>query len=103
MTGFVRNLEIKGFRALSELSIAPFGRVNLITGKNNAGKSSLLEAIRILVTGGALRTLFDILNYREELGASGESERTYLPTLHRSAIYLPVFPTWHRVSKVSPL
>lgn len=80
MTEFIRNLEIKGFRALSELTIAPFGRVNLITGKNNAGKSSLLEAIRILVTGGALRTLFDILNYREELGSAAESERTYLPT-----------------------
>jgi hypothetical protein len=80
MTEFVRNLEIKGFRALSELSIGSFGRVNLITGKNNAGKSSLLEAIRILVTGGALRTLFDILNYREELGASGEFEKTYSPT-----------------------
>ncbi|MBV5322804.1 MAG: AAA family ATPase [Ilumatobacteraceae bacterium] len=80
MTELVKNLEIKGFRALSELRIAPFGKVNLITGKNNAGKSSLLEAIRILVTGGALRTLFDILNYREELGATGESERTWLPT-----------------------
>lgn len=79
MTELVKNIEIKGFRALSELNIAPFGKVNLITGKNNTGKSSLLEAIRILVTGGALRTLFDILNYREELGASGESERTYLP------------------------
>jgi len=80
MTEFVRSLEVKGFRVLSELSVLPFGRVNLITGKNNAGKSSLLEAVRILVTGGALRTLFDILNYREELGAAGESERTYLPT-----------------------
>lgn len=80
MTEFVTSLEIKGFRALSDLSIAPFGRVNLITGKNNAGKSSLLEAIRILVTGGAVRTLFDILNYREELGSTADSERTYLPT-----------------------
>ena len=80
MTELIKSLEIKGFRVLSELSIAPLGRVNLITGKNNAGKSSLLEAIRILVTGGALRTLIDILNYREELGLPGESERTYLPT-----------------------
>lgn len=80
MTEFIRHLEIEGFRALSDLSVAPFGRVNLITGKNNAGKSSLLEAIRILVTGGALRTLFEILNYREELGPAAESERVYLPT-----------------------
>lgn len=77
MTEFVRSLDIQGFRVLSKLHIAPFGRVNLITGQNNTGKTSLLEAIRILVTGGSLRTLFDILNYREELT---ESERTYQTT-----------------------
>jgi ABC-type cobalamin/Fe3+-siderophores transport system ATPase subunit len=80
MTEFIRNLEIKGFRALSDLQVTSLGKVNLVTGKNNAGKSSLLEAIRILVTGGALRTLFEILHYREELGSAGEAERTYLPT-----------------------
>lgn len=80
MTELIKNLEIRGFRALSTLNVAPFGKVNLITGKNNAGKSSLLEAIRILVTGGTLRTFFEILNYREELGAASDSERSYLPT-----------------------
>ncbi|MEW6037045.1 MAG: AAA family ATPase [Pseudomonadota bacterium] len=79
MTVFIANLEIEGFRALSDLRIGSFGKVNLITGKNNSGKSSLLEAIRILATGGALRTIFEILNYREELGAA-DAERTYLPT-----------------------
>ena len=32
------NLDIKGFRGIRELTI--LGRVNLITGKNNTGKSS---------------------------------------------------------------
>lgn len=80
MTVFISNLEIEGFRALADLRIGSFGKVNLITGKNNSGKSSLLEAIRILATGGALRTIFEILNYREELGAASDAERTYLPT-----------------------
>ena len=80
MTTFIKSLEIKGFRALADLRVEGFGKVNLVTGKNNSGKSSLLEAIRILVTGGALKTLYEILNYREELGANGDSERTYLPT-----------------------
>lgn len=80
MTQFISRLEIKGFRALSDLKVDSFGKVNLITGKNNAGKSSLLEAIRILATGGAAKTLFDILNYREELGATSDPERTWLPT-----------------------
>ena len=80
MMAFISSLEIDGFRALSDLQIDCFGKVNLVTGKNNSGKSTLLEAIRILATGGALRTLYEILNYREELGSASDSERTYLPT-----------------------
>lgn len=80
MTQFINRLEIAGFRALADLKIDSLGKVNLITGKNNAGKSSLLEAIRILASGGAVKTLVDILNYREELGAANESDRAWLPT-----------------------
>lgn len=80
MTAFIKTLDIHDFRALKELRIEGFGKVNLVTGKNNSGKSSLLDAVRILVTGGTLRTLYDILNYREELGSSGDLEKTYLPT-----------------------
>lgn len=80
MTTLIDSLEISGFRALADLKIQSFGSVNLITGKNNSGKSTLLEAIRILATGGAVRTFFDILDYREELATSNESERIYQPT-----------------------
>lgn len=65
----ITRLNVTRFRSLRSLRAGPFGRVNLITGKNNAGKSSLLEAIRILVTEGASSTLQSILNYREESGA----------------------------------
>lgn len=80
MTVFISSLAIDGFRALADLKIDGLGKVNLVTGKNNSGKSTLLEAIRILATGGALRTLYEILNYREELGSTSDAERTYLPT-----------------------
>lgn len=80
MTTLIDSLEISGFRALADLKIHSLGSVNLITGKNNSGKSTLLEAIRILATGGAVRTIFDILDYREELASSNDSERTYQPT-----------------------
>lgn len=62
----IESLSISGFRAFNPVDIKPFGRVNLITGQNNAGKSSLLEAIRLLVTGATNRTILDILEYREE-------------------------------------
>ena len=66
----ISKLRVTRFRSLRDLMVGPFGRVNLITGKNNAGKSSLLEAIRILVTEGAPSTFYNILNYREEAGVS---------------------------------
>lgn len=76
----ISKLRITRFRSLRELTVGPFGRVNLITGKNNAGKSSLLEAIRILVTEGSPSTFYNILNYREETGPSNhESESSLAP------------------------
>lgn len=78
MTALVESLNIIGFRGFSNLTVPTFGKVNLITGKNNTGKSSLLEAIRILVTRGSLDTLQTILNYREETNEFMDPERELL-------------------------
>lgn len=78
MTELIESLRIKGFRCFSELTIPSFGKVNLITGKNNAGKSSLLEAIRILVSRGSLATMQGILNYREETNELNDLKRGVL-------------------------
>lgn len=77
MSLIVPNISITGFRAFRKLDIGPFGRVNLITGKNNSGKSSLLEAIRILVTEGSATAFYNILNYREELDQRSERALLY--------------------------
>jgi hypothetical protein len=86
MSEFIHSLVIKRFRTFPDLRIDNLGKVNLITGKNNSGKSSLLEAIRILATGGSLRTLYNILDYREELresksGVLGDTEKNYEPNV----------------------
>ncbi|GAC1393566.1 MAG: hypothetical protein NVS4B11_00190 [Ktedonobacteraceae bacterium] len=39
------SLEIRNFRGFHHLQIERLGRVNLIVGKNNIGKTSLLEAL----------------------------------------------------------
>lgn len=67
MAEHITSLHIEGFRTLDRLNVETFGNVNLITGKNNAGKSSVLEAIRILASAGSLRTFNEILTYRDEL------------------------------------
>ena len=46
------SLEIKGFRVFEDLQIKRLGRINLIVGKNNVGKSSLLEALAIYARQG---------------------------------------------------
>ena len=43
----LNSLEIKNFRMLEDFKVAKLGRVNLIVGKNNSGKSTVLEALRI--------------------------------------------------------
>jgi AAA15 family ATPase/GTPase len=43
------SLEIRNFRGFRQLAIPKIARVNLITGKNNTGKTALLEAIYWLV------------------------------------------------------
>jgi hypothetical protein len=42
-----RSFKIQNFRGLKNLSIEGLGRVNLITGANNVGKTALLEALWI--------------------------------------------------------
>jgi hypothetical protein len=42
-----QSFTIKNFRCFRELTLAPLERINLIAGKNNTGKTALLEAINL--------------------------------------------------------
>jgi len=61
------SLEIKNFRAFKHLRIEKLGRVNLIVGKNNVGKSSVLEAIMLYANRGEPYMIFDLLRSRNEI------------------------------------
>jgi AAA15 family ATPase/GTPase len=43
----IRDISIQNFRCFENTSISGFKNVNLITGKNNAGKTALLEALTL--------------------------------------------------------
>lgn len=43
----LQSLTIEDFRSLRELTLSPLERVNLISGKNNTGKTALLKAIHL--------------------------------------------------------
>ena len=48
MDGF-KNIEIKNFRGIDHLKIDDFSRVNVFLGQNNSGKTTVLEAILLLM------------------------------------------------------
>ncbi|MHA1710371.1 MAG: AAA family ATPase [Candidatus Baldrarchaeia archaeon] len=45
----LRNIEIKDFRAIADVKLE-LNRVNVIVGRNNTGKTSILEALALLLT-----------------------------------------------------
>jgi AAA15 family ATPase/GTPase len=61
------SLEIKGYRCFEHLTIEKLGRVNLIVGKNNVGKTAFLEALWAFSRNGDVGSLIDSLFSRNEL------------------------------------
>ena len=62
----LNSLDIKNYRNLKSLRVNSLGRVNLVTGKNNTGKSTILEAIAIYATKGDLNVIYQFLGERGE-------------------------------------
>ena len=60
------SLGIRNYRNLKSLDIEKLARVNLIAGKNNTGKTSLLEAVSLYASGGDVRWLNDLLKGRDD-------------------------------------
>ncbi len=46
----IQNISIQNFRCFDKTEIKGFSRINLITGKNNSGKTCLLEALYFLIS-----------------------------------------------------
>lgn len=66
----LKNLRIKNFRMFENLEISRLGQVNLIVGKNNSGKSTVLEALRIFARRGNVGLLSEIAAGHDESSRS---------------------------------
>jgi len=67
----ISSILIHGYRGLDDFSMPELGRINLLVGTNNSGKTSILEAVSILESSGDLTRLWNIQWRR--------GERTYRP------------------------
>lgn len=70
----LKSLKIRNFRGLENFEVARLGRVNLIVGKNNSGKSSVLEALRIYAGNAQLGLLETIAEGHDEKSRSNDAE-----------------------------
>jgi|SRR5436190_3079758 len=79
MEKMLTSFQIKNFRLFHELSIDLLNRINLIVGKNNSGKSALLEAVQLYVSNGSTgHVLFNLVTNRDETW-KGQLQSAELP------------------------
>jgi predicted ATPase len=73
----IQAIEIKGYRGFSHFEMQNLGNVNLLVGRNNSGKTSVLEMLNLLVSGGGPDAIWRIVARR--------GERLYIESSNRSA------------------
>lgn len=69
-------LHIKGFRCFQSLTAKPLGRVNLLVGKNNSGKTAFLDAVELLVADGPGLRLASLIRRKEFVWRNVENKQT---------------------------
>lgn len=67
MTKHLKSLHIKNFRMLEDFSVERLGQVNLIVGKNNSGKTTVLEALEVFANRGHILTLENLCRKKDEI------------------------------------
>lgn len=68
------SIRINGYRGLGSFRMEGLGRVNLLVGTNNSGKTSILECIELLQSAGNPHVLSAIAGRRGEWGYPTEEE-----------------------------
>lgn len=63
----MKELSIDNYKSLKKLEIKNLDRVNLITGKNNTGKSTVLEALSLFAEKGNISWIRELLDIRGEI------------------------------------
>ncbi|MGU3401351.1 AAA family ATPase [Brucellaceae bacterium D45D] len=97
----LESLRINGFRGFRDLTIDHLGRVNLFVGKNNSGKTSIIEAVQLYFSGVDRAQLVQLLLNRDEFKLGSKTSETALaveslfygrPDLEREAPQFAIGP-----------
>lgn len=78
-------LEVENYRGFPKYRMAGMSRVNLLVGRNNSGKTCLLEAVELLASRGGLQVVERIARQRGELiyeMSESDARRPYIDISH---------------------
>jgi AAA15 family ATPase/GTPase len=62
----LKSFQVSNFRLFQHLEVEKLSRVNLVVGKNNAGKSTFLEAIELYASNASSSVLLGLIESRQE-------------------------------------
>src|SRR5690606_37990865 len=62
----IDTLTLEGFRGFQRFELADLGRINLLVGTNNCGKTSLLEAVQLFSSSGDASSILHVASRRGE-------------------------------------
>ena len=81
------NLSISRFCGIRDLTINRLGRVNLIVGMNGAGKTTVLDAVRVFADRGSQGAIGSILRRRDELYEFKDSDGDLVSGINWEALF----------------
>ncbi|MBO1349450.1 MAG: AAA family ATPase [Hormoscilla sp. GUM202] len=88
----LKSLIIENFRGFKTFELQDLGRVNLLVGTNNSGKTSILEALHILCSRTDMNSIQQLMAYRGEYwwtetdGSKSDREYDIRHLFHRQDI-----------------
>ena len=87
----METFHVNNYKGLKDLELRGLSRVNLIVGRNNVGKSSLLEVLSLYYSGGSVNELLDILDYSGERVVTRTSSYSGETVIDNEAHFLSLF------------
>lgn len=84
MTNKITSMEVVSFRGIQNLKVENLGGINIVTGNNNSGKTSFLEAMMMLSAPESLLNIIRVARLRE-------SGKLYVPMLRNRLLSFQVF------------
>ena len=97
------SLSVKGLLGIPELTIPELGRVTLLTGKNGAGKSTVLDAVRIYAARGAYSALTGVLRERDEIAGFVDADGDEVLAPNLEALFYGRNPTPESTIAIGPV